>query len=837
VIHQKPIDSRDHQILYSTLEEQGVDHESLLGLLWCINAPDQLISFARIAKNIGEMLNLAENIISFDLETVQMQEWPTICEAISLCKEGLTKKIGVDFSRPAKWIKGKEHHPLRGSGFVRHALYSSLWNKHEEDEQTDRYHLLQAHILIAHAKLMQEETTCDLYMHYSETEPILGKLNGSLYRACGTLKDVSFSRNMDVLEALPLENSHMDFCNYLMDFRSTASGSPTKLVNAMALFFRHVYRKEAAEERKHGSGHKRYTSKKTMHDGYIDLSPTMAKQKTSLMDADDPDSQPGTQLRIIERTDNELWEDVDLDPSENETGSEIYLTEYPETGNVKSILGQYMAAHSQIRQLSMANQLMRNQWHQLTIYEVAQLMRLCGDCYRAIDRQNKSEQDELTVEIVALIMTMLWTGSTVERATKLSFIEESEGLNASELAYIAEKKEWRLKPFLPEYQTTPTPEQTSLSKERSKYVYLPDTFNVGGYIEHVARQSQEKNKKKVFWRRSDTYRKYIRSFLKHVPEGCRVTESKISRYLFHLIASEISGDVADAILTTAQYHPLGQTLLHYTTPTADHIRDIYIQAIDSVVENIYQEAYEEPLVQPKAPKPLPGKHLGSRLCPKDECVRTLVSTLYCEITGGLPSRLLTEYIRYHNIYTIYTSLMLGYATGFRAIKDPYIHPDEVDSETGLVIVSDKDGEDYYNARPIWIPDTVLQQLRFYEEHKNLVESDVRVRMYNSGKPRQVFLLNKNLSMISLRPKYITPYLESIFPLPLNVNRRYLRTELKETGCPIEVINCFMGHWSRGEEPWGKFSSFSFQEYVTTIRQYIPSILEHLNWRPIESHIY
>ena len=183
--------------------------------------------------------------------------------------------------------------------------------------------------------------------------------------------------------------------------------------------------------------------------------------------------------------------------------------------------------------------------------------------------------------------------------------------------------------------------------------------------------------------------------------------------------------------------------------------------------------------------------------------------------------------------------MFAYATGVRAIKSPFIHIEEIDEETGLAVISDKDGKDFYNSRLVWLPDSVRKQLSYYSNHRDYVMNELIPKNYphDLSDTPFLFLLDNDLSIIELRPKNIKPLLTEIFPMPLNVNRRFLRTEMKERGCPIEIINCFMGHWSLGEEPWGKFSSLSFHDYVQTLKQHIISILDMLTWKPIQSRIF
>ncbi len=852
-----PAESKDHLFLRSLAGDLEIDEQSVRNLLWKINAPASLTSFIQIADNIRQALRLAEAEIGFCLDNHEAKEWLVLLDHVVENSDALVQKVNAHFSLPARVLEGKTIHPLRGKGLIRHPLYTSLWNIHESDELRDLYRLLQFHILIAHAKLMEDKTELKQYEHYVEGSPILESLNSSTEHACRLLRDLSLMDRTDDFREVAEERNYQEvesklsristalvlrpaaeFYEYFATLHNVQdSDIQTDCTKYFGLFFNRVYFVQETDNRGGGGG-RGHHGRRSLHDGYINLSPTDSKQITWVSDDTDPDADWGSQHLIREHLEQSESSELDLDPSENETGEELYLSNYDDK-RMRSMLSRILAAHGQVRHLMMANQLLRGRWSQMTVWEVSQLMLLCGNRFRQEEsKENISEDDVVTLEAISLIMIMLWTGSLLERARKTSLTEFSAP-NASELAYLIDKKEWRIIPYLPTYTTSPTPEQIELSRKKTKFVYLPDIFNVGYYLIKTAELKEGTGDSgQLFSRRVGTYRARIRDILKDMPEGARVSESGISRYLFHLIASEKSGDVADAIITTSTYHPLGQTSLHYTTPSADHIRDVYQTAIESVLANIYQEAYQKDPLEYELHPSLDGLYLGSRLCPRFESVVQLVDQLKSQVNEKPIDHSSAAYVRYHNVYTIYSSLMLGYATGFRAVKDPFVYGDEVDDKTGLACISDKDGPDYYNSRIVWMPDDVEQQLNNYSEHRAKVESDVTLRC--PRKPGEVwphmFLLGDDLSILAIRPKVAMPYLQEVFPMPLNVNRRFLRTELKERGCPVEIINCFMGHWSRGEEPWGKYSSLSFDDYVSTLKEYIPDILMELSWRPIKSLI-
>lgn len=843
--HVAPQESADHKHLRSLASQMGVKEDVVRELLWKLNAPDSLTAIIQIADNIRSSIRLAESQLGHGLEDQDMCDWLLILDFIVDNKSDLSRQLGPHINEQARLTKRGPKSPLYKKAITRHPIYSALWNFHDNNNYCDEYRILQFHIMRGHLELMMEVSTIETYEAYSETESILGSFNSSTIEASKLLRDLSSSTHLSKFTSLLsrklrigqdgesiLMLPHELFYLYLVQQRRDFPiGILTKWEAKFGLFFEKAYIDPSTEIRRGGGKRKRV--RLGVHDGHVNLSDPFAKLEAIMGDPDDPDSDWGIQYLIREQLNQREWLEMGLDPGENETGEELQLSEYGIS--TKSLHARTLSAHGQANQLVMANQLLRGRWSQMTVWEVSLLMSTCGKKFREIINSAEIDDDQvLILEAIALIMVMLWTGSPLARAKKIT-VTNYEQAGASKFTYLLDLREWRIEPFLPEYHSEPSIEQVSLSRSRADFVHLPDVFNVGNYLALIARKKDKTEKYKAFFNRTvGTYKKAIKSLIKELPEGHRVSETKISRYLFHLISSEISGDVVDAIITTGTFHPLGKSILHYSTPSVDSIRTIYQDAIGSVVEDIYKEMGKK-LPDHNNPESMPGEYLGSRLCPTMESVELLVSNLQARVSKGLIGFAAESYAEYHNAYTIYTSQMLGYATGFRAIKDPFVSLDEIDFETGLAIISDKDGPDFYNSRVAWIPDIVLEQILLYESHRQAIVERISLRAGETPS-HFMFLLNPDFSTKQLRPKETAPYLKQIFPMALNVNRRFLRTELKERGCPVEIINGFMGHWSRGEEPWGKYSSLSYSSYIAVLQEFIPNLLGDLSWKPMKSRI-
>jgi len=48
-------------------------------------------------------------------------------------------------------------------------------------------------------------------------------------------------------------------------------------------------------------------------------------------------------------------------------------------------------------------------------------------------------------------------------------------------------------------------------------------------------------------------------------------------------------------------------------------------------------------------------------------------------------------------------MLLGFSTGYRAVNDPFYSLMDIDWESQFIAISDKDSDDNYNTRIVWLP--------------------------------------------------------------------------------------------------------------------------------------
>ena len=131
----------------------------------------------------------------------------------------------------------------------------------------------------------------------------------------------------------------------------------------------------------------------------------------------------------------------------------------------------------------------------------------------------------------------------------------------------------------------------------------------------------------------------------------------------------------------------------------------------------------------------------------------------------------------------------------------------------------------YKTRLVWLPRFVRQQMQYYREHLETLRLP-------TTKP--CFFLDQKQNVVEVRPRTLVPHLAEFLPLPANVHRRLLRTQLLKRQCPPEVVDAFLGHWYRGEEPWGEYSSFSYATFRQLLAHFLEPFLQELGFRAIRS---
>ncbi|MEZ9313193.1 hypothetical protein AB4205_19100, partial [Vibrio sp. 10N.286.49.F3] len=186
----------------------------------------------------------------------------------------------------------------------------------------------------------------------------------------------------------------------------------------------------------------------------------------------------------------------------------------------------------------------------------------------------------------------------------------------------------------------------------------------------------------------------------------------------------------------------------------------------------------------------------------------------------------------------------------------------------MLMISDKDDIDFTHARIIPLAENLDKQIKHYQNHLKQLTNILHVL-----KPETAFHAKKQteelIQSLSIKQSEATNWFSEIknskiYPgvlfyfmenrhgihmrnvhpawlseqentdYPLNATRHYLRTFLTKSNLPPESIAFTMGHWSTGEAPLGRYSTFDFNEACRAVSPIIQGMANDLNLTPIRS---
>lgn len=857
VAYISPSQSKAHLVLRRRAEQAGFEGQAVRELLWLINADDRLTAFVGVCERLKQRLIEISQDIGVSLADFRMDQWSAIANWVVSNRSELSAVIGDKyFDRQPRVIVGRSGrgspNPVYGHAASRNPLYALLWNSHRDQTQRRHFSLLVDHLLLAHVTLIPKCVTLDEYESYGGNNLIRG-LPHTLYSAALALRQLSDGR-LPLSSALNPRMSPYAFAEVAAQFKPSAQGDaadkqlmPYRYFIAEAYGKRHRRRKAKAPR---NSGIRRANTRRRFP-GFVDLSPQRQILPTEVKDTGDSDYDWGTMAVVLEaksiteRRQAEL-EERDLCPAEFADEHEIYLSEYPCEETKRGAAGLALAARGQIRHLQMEHQLFAWRYPELTTNELANLLMNCSHQFRELAKSSHwSDDDCLRAETIALVHVMLWTGSTLESARDLLVAPDPPA--SADLALRTDgvsnpstggSAEWRVRTYVPQYRTDISA-PPGIAREREDYMFMPDVAHGARFVLDLLARSEYPNKTQPFMRETAVYASSLRKMLKQIDASGRITAQKLASWLFHRLVVT-SGDIAAAVAITGEFNTLAEARIFYSTPSLDRLRDIYRAAVEELVTRISAIAGKNPPKTKSGVRFYADKHVGSRLCATEAAVRGAVALLKKELAGGSTGADEGTRILHHNLYTLYSVLVFAYATACRPIVTPFLASREIDEGSSFAVLADKDGPDHYKSRLVYVPAGPLLQIRNYERHRTaLLDSLARFPApYETPAdlPACFFLeqVGSKVCCREVREKTLTEAMKPFLPLPANAHRRFMRTTLLEERCPPEVVDAYMGHWSRGEEPWGKYSSFSFDDYRHVLDSCLTPILDRLDFEPIES---
>lgn len=863
-----PGQSVQHLRLRKAARRAGQNEEILRNLLWLINAHDQLIGLGQIARNLITILKPDEEYRPGGVWRDEMgvfSGWTGVLEwIVEVCPKDLVSASG--------------RNPITGHGLTRHPFYASLWHQPANNRWSKQYAGLQFHFLCAHAIYLYKETienkegpTCRSAYESWSGEEMWEAFPNSPYDATRHVRALASPDWSPLLRVLPVRTLPFEFPEQLNSVRCPMEVPESLrakwlLKRTQLAAFLAKANNPALWIQREGNTGPRSPATSVKSRGWI------RSIDIALGDQDDPDAcWPDGRLvrhgQLGEARREELLE-LDLNPEEIAEPAAFYLVEQENFDQQDEAIRSALAARGQCRHMQLANQLLPWEYGQLTLQELAWLLRQASRSLRSLPAPALWNQTEwFTAELIAMTHVMLWTGSSLERAWSLKVLDKSDKgeyrrrqVLESSLLFELDTHQWRIHAESPEYRSEIVDhEQQAYSREVS--FVLPDMARTETFLQKLRPRSlkslgsQDPELKLLpnllpdfkdgeyrkgrsdegflFTGGLETYRAGLRKWLKDGSNDLtgRLTIGRLSSFLFNRLTA-VTGDVTAAVAVTGQDHPLAHTQLFYSTWNVSEIQKIYSKATGTIVEQAYLAANLPPPRRLVDPPMAAESYVGARLCARPDAVRRAVLRLQEDLIAKKAITDRAGSITHHNLYTLYTVLLFGYSTSMRAIRTPYLISDRVDRISGFAFLSDKDDDAEHKARLAWVPPFVIDQMEAYSDHISALASDNP--LIPTDYVRACYFLDGEGAPLEVKPLSLSAHMEPYLRLPPNAHRRFMRKELYNGGCPPEVISAWLGHASLGEEPAGPYSSFSFFEYRAALELYLLPILEELGWKTLTS---
>ena len=835
--------------LLSLARKSRVDTEKLRDILWQITAHCHLIGLVAAAYNLREMLDLIPDTWNEAVRESGIKEWALILDWIIDNRDTLTKEMGEHVTRQTN-TSGRN--PMSGHGLSTFSAYGALCEPIMGRPDNRRYLLIMGQFIIAYI-IAIKETPSSTREDYEGNglERKWSFLPNGVESAARAVRRTADTRYSDFLAENDADGTHGEFIESL--------GVQIELEESSAIEKRLAGEHESKEERACRSDMKALANFLEKCHGLrdwrekdgggsigsgghqwigriLEMHQTITCEHLNDGDDEDPYFDWGSvdlvKIRPITPRQKQMLLESDSHPDEALSENDIVL-DHQDCRELTRDAGSFaQAAVAKAKHITRSNQLFEWTYHGLTIHEIASVLHTAGEAYRELTAKNAAKrEDKRLMEALTLIHIMLWTGSDADRAASIRIC--IEGMSTTEeLAVVIPKNQnidkicWRIAALGPDYKTDlqGTPGQT---RTNDAYLDLPDYIGVAPFINRImsGRAGVIHNASLFETQPQILIREATRWLNDRFPDK-RITMHKIAEALWLQIVAE-TGDPATASLVTGRMHTLARVRIFYSTLSVRYLQQQYEKVVLRLTGMLYQVVGKRrPKAHPWLPNGISQGAIGARLCPTVQAVKDMFEKLIADIRAASRFTDRKQFIEYHNLYTLYCILFFGYVTGYRAVTTPYLELADIQFSRKFASLSDKDDANNHKTRMVLASKLLEDQMKSYDDHIASVKQQIGA-MPSKIENEPCFFLNEQFRPIEVRPGTIHPLLTKYLNVRANTHRRFLRSELIERGCECEAVDAFLGHWQRGEEPHGRYSSFLYEEYLETLNNHLTGLLDKI----------
>lgn len=808
--------------------------EALQEFLWLVNADPDLTALPMVSQNVLEVIHTAKRVWGTDCDPEWgFDAWQKALAWVVQEKDSLVQAVGPEF---AAVFTESGRHPLMGC-IKRHSVYGTMCNSDPRKEQEHNFRLLQAHLLVAQVVLMRRHHPDPLKRSLTSSGDPL-HTHADPYEAALAVRRFSADPLLDVITHLPVQLLPNRFVVAVTEI-TLNNREAIRRVGHLRVFLEKAFRERKQKQRNPGFGGSGGSGE------WIDGGKT--EFECRIVDHDngnEPSAESGSSRRhpVFLRQSNrvtltraQMNELLDLDdyPFEDMDEEEVVAAGHDDPGFAREPGDFQEASGAWANHVEMANQLFPWSYGHLITAELRDLLvNLPRELLSAAGSRFLTRKEIAELEVLALAQVMFWTSSTVERACNIRFLKHRGASGNVDLALVpgsgSQPHRWRLRPILPRCRRPQVLDTRGMDRQRDDFLELPDiAFGSRLLLEFIRHQeiSSPRSSARIFRKPLKWYKQHLDEILRTVSSDPRVTNTAIANFMMQRILIRAKGDLTATAMISGRDIPLARVRLFYACRSVQKLQELYLAEVAALSRDL--DSDRKCIRRSQAA--VANRYIGHRQCPTLDAVRNAV----CGVIGALVAasqRLNDEQSRrYHNLYTLYSIWMFSYCTGIRGVRTPYLSDADIDPASGLCTIADKDGGIGYKTKLVWIPPQLQTQMDFYRDF--LSRSP---KLTDAGK-LACFFVDGQMSPVEVSPQSIEPFMHEFLPFPVNIHRRFVSSELLDRGCPPEVVSAWMGHWHRGEEPWNRFSSFSFREYRDLLNRYLGSLLfEDLKFRPVHA---
>ena len=855
--------SPTYTIIYVAVKA-GFPTYPILRLFFLVDINPRLIAHERVFEALGRIFS--SDIFSKAPRIClrkwgkDLPLWVRFCHWVTANQQMLATKPGLN-----RFLSPREPstHPQNHFGISRHPLPAALWCRYGEDFSNQRdtdlveieknslgqinYETLLALATFGHITRRASATEPNFFNKYLQntSEVEFSPSITGIDPVARVLRDCALKNHVGVVAALCPSTDISAFLSSITG-RTLPADRVGGLSRGTALldfeilknFFKGLRwildgRPAPIKIERHQSKDQHKTVlERLKHDGFIPASKTVL---LSYQEKDDDPDQPvdtGIQVFIVEK------ERVEKEQQRERSGlapreSKVPVLKLYHASEIGSAIRQ---ARYQALAIESRNQGLFWDHYYLTNFELRAIDKMLRDTITRYLDGAKSGKDDAQAALILMMVVHFGFSLETARTAESTFDDLVESSETVALRLPRKSKDgitWSIPALSPTYSAK-ADWNDSLSRQRAERLVLPDYFKIGELIKaYLTKASRDSSK--LFSLDPRTAQKKCKALLRSL-DMPRVMISKLHNVLpGHLRAR--NRDPALIWILTWDIASANQSRLYYSRFDTSLLQRLYAKASRSIQNCLGGEVSIQPPL-PTIPYSSQGS-IGARFVLAPEALQRLVDALLFQL-GSRPNRKSTAEIReYHNHFVLYVWLVQSLSTSMRAINNPIELFVTWDSSGGEIAgLADKGSEVQENARLVTFGQTLVHQYRHLREHQQMVEKLFEWPPARNGdEPWTFHVINRKYQPEEITEGWIESALEALgFRIPANFHRAYRRSELIRLHCPAEMIDCFLGHASEGESPFGERSTFDYGLYREMLPQYLHPILRAARITPDKSRL-